>query len=439
MSQALKLKIATVYGDDKLHEFNVSGQLDAGAVSVIGTLASQSEPNNGRDVMTQAPNLTIATVHSDDTLHEFKLSGQIDVSAGPVIDALANNKLLASSRVILDFAEVDRINSMGLAQLMKVLEKWRAQTIKIEARNLNRVLSMLFKMTGLNRYFNDMPESATAKKSAEPRDNTVKLRQVKRIRPVAEPVNGNKLDFLVSLQNSQQLAGWYVFNTFLQRHLEKAIHIDVKQPDLAIPLSQHALVFAKPFDACTLISKYQFIPVARPMNETDEVSIVVRKNGSPKTIAEFLAATVVTASETDFIYVLGQFLCDECGLASSGLHYTFTGNDIKALQTLLRGQADMLFMPKRNYHQLSRLSREDTCLLEESETAMAYPMLLLSPSHAGLQKKLADTLLAMQDDDKSRQILADLGLDGWCLPEQAELDMLLMLYNRYAKEGAAEY
>jgi len=387
--------------------------------------------------MVQAPNLTIATVHSDDTLHEFKLSGQIDVTAAPVIDTLASRKLAAASRVILDFADIDRINSMGLAQLMRVLEQWRGQAIRIEARNLNRVVSMLFKMTGLNRYFSDTPEAGDAVKPAASNDNAAKLRSVKRIRPVAEPVNSNRLDFSVSLQNSQQLAGWYVFNTFLQRHLEKAIHLDVKQPGINQPLHQNALVFAKPFDACILMAKHQFIPIAKPLDETDEVSIIVRNDMPPKSIAEFLAASVVTASATDFIYVLGQFLCDECGLASTGLSYTFTGNDIKALQTLLKGQADLLFMTKRNYHQLSRLSREGTRLLEESETAMAYPMLLLSPSYASLQNTLADTLLAMQDDDKSRQILGDLGLAGWCLPEQTELDMLLMLYNRYAKASVA--
>ncbi len=387
------------------------------------------------------PLLTITPVRKDDLVHEYKLSGQIDVSAGPVLNNLSEATFSAIC-VVLDFSEIERINSMGLAQLMKALEFWRGRKIRIEVRNLNRMVSMLFKMTGLNRYFND-PQAGVADDIAQPAAQTKaeaspssgQIRQIKRIRVIPEQAAqaaDSKLQFSVSLQNNQQLTGWFVFNTFLQRHLEKAIHIDVKQPGQIDLLSQNALVFAKPFDACVLISEHQFIPVARPSNDSDEVSIIVRQADAGKAIEKFAGAKVVTAVETDFMYLLGRFLCDEYELDSSQLQYVFTGNEIKALQTLLRGQADILFMPKKNYHQLSRLSREGTYVLEESETAMSYHMLLVSPQHAALKNVLTDTLFDMHKDEKGRQVLKDLGISDWCAPEQDEIAMLLMLYNRYA-------
>lgn len=388
------------------------------------------------------PLLTITPVRNDDLVHEYKLSGQIDVSAGPVLNTLSEATFSAMC-VVLDFSEIERINSMGLAQLMKALEYWRGRKIRIEVRNLNRMVSMLFKMTGLNRYFNDpqvgLPEDVTkpasaAQGKAEP-SASGQIRQIKRIRVIPEQAGqsaDSKLEFSVSLQNNQQLTGWFVFNTFLQRHLEKAIHIDVKQPGQIGGLSQNALVFAKPFDACVLISEHRFIPVARPTNDSDEVSIIVRQADAGKAIEKFAGAKVVTAVETDFMYLLGRFLCDEYELDSSQLQYAFTGNEIKALQTLLRGQADLLFMPKKNYHQLSRLSREGTYVLEESETAMSYHMLLVSPQYAALKSALTDTLYSMHKDEKGRQVLNDLGISSWCAPEEDEIAMLLMLYNRYA-------
>ncbi len=404
--------------------------------------------------MSQDSKLKInSQVSADGVVYTFHFSGQIDVSAGAALETI--NDIPASSRVILDFAEVERINSMGLAQLMKLLEQWKNLRISTEARNQNRMISMLFKMTGLNRYFGQNQIQAEAKTQARTvnaasvaqtatasSSGTPKLRQIKRIRVVKKQQQQSadvKLAFSVSLQSNQQLTGWYFFNTLLQRRLEKAISMDVKQPGQLADLHQNALVYAKPFEACKLIEKHQFIPVARPMNDTDEVSIIIRKSDADKTLADFSGASVVTAMQANFVYLLGRFLCDECELDSAGLNYSFTGNEIKALQTLLKGNADLLFMLKKNYHELSRLSREDTHMLDESETAMAYHMLLLSPDYENLKPLLTETLFNLDQDEKGRQVLNDLGLKGWCAPENDELDMLLMLYSRYVGQQATAF
>jgi anti-anti-sigma factor len=398
--------------------------------------------------MSQASKLHISSNISDDgMLFTYTLSGQIDVSAGSTLDSLG--KVPQNAQVILDFANVERVNSMGLAQLMKLLEQWKQAQVNIEVRNLNRMVSMLFKMTGLNRYFvTEQTEASQQVKTANgatvstPSSSTgqdmSKLRQVHRIRVVKEQHEqsaSNKLQFSVSLQSNQQLTGWYFFNTLLQRRLEKAISVDIKQPGQVAELHENALVFASPFDACALINEHQFIPIARPMNDTDEVSIITRKKDEGKNMAEFANAAVVTAMQNSFVYLLGRFLCDEYELDSSKLNYSFTGNEIKALQTLLKGQADILFMLKKNYHELSVLSRGDTHLLTESETAMAYHMLLLSPHYETLKSSLTDTLLNLHEDEKGAEVLNDLGLKGWCAPEDDEISMLLMLYNRYVSHA----
>ncbi len=397
--------------------------------------------------MTETSKLRISSEVDAQGVQLFLLSGQMDVTAGIALDGLAN--IDAGSRIVLDFASVERVNSMGLAQLMKLLEQWKKNNIQIEVRNLSRMVSMLFKMTGLNRYFSQgqaATEQASTVKAkqvvnapgASTEANTTeappKLRQVRRIRMVKnsyEEQAESKLKFSVSLQSNQQLTGWYFFNTMLQKKLEKSISIDINQPGNSVDLHQFGLVFAKPFDACILMKEHQFIPVARPMNDTDEVSIIVRKENRHKAIADYAGASVVTAMECNFVYVLGRFLCDEYSLNSSELDYSFTGNEIKALQTLLKGQADMLFMLKKNYHQLSRLSREETHLLEESESAMAYHMLLLSPHYESLKPQLTDNLFSMQEEEKGRMVLDGLGLKGWSKTEDDEINMLLMLYERY--------
>jgi anti-anti-sigma factor len=446
--------------------------------------------------MTDTPTLRID--HSRDPsamTATYCLSGDIDVNAAQAFAPLHDDPP-AGCRAVLDFAQVQRVNSMGLAQLLRLLEAWNGSGIRMEARAPNRTVSMLFKMTGMNRYFDAdaaaaaptlpaaaptaLPRAATAAPGAGqtagqtaapalPRANPPQLRRVVRsiARPPAQepgvgspapaatvaPTSplpaaaaaagpagtptpaGAKLAFTVSLQSSHQLTGWYYLNTLLQRTLERAMSLDIRQlgsaetPDDA---SLPALAFARPFEACALMSHHGYLPVARPQDDTDEVCIVVRHNEPRQDLTEFGGAQVATASARSFVFLLGRFCCDEYGLPSAPLQYQFTGSEITALRALVRGQSDLLFMLQRNYHQLAALSRADTRVLHESETGMAYHMLLLHPDQAVLLPALQQALLTLGDSDKGRQALQDLGMSAWTAPRDDEIAMLQMLYQRYA-------
>ena len=378
---------------------------------------------------------------------QLVLLGDVDVTAGTVLDALT--AVPDEHKVILDFAGVERVNSMGLAQLMRRLEAWKLADIKTEAINLNRMVSMLFKMTGLNRYFgSDTPleklkDSDLIKERGASQKRSTQFRRIKRNvsteadsllveAPTSSLSLNDKMTFSVSLQSNQQLSGWYFLNTLLQRRLKRPISIDINQFGSANEFHNNALVFAKPFDACALMTKHHFIPIARPANDNVEVSIVVRHEDRKKSITDFSGASVATSTQTSFVFLLGRFFCDEYDLDSSSLNYQFTGNQLTAMRRLLDENVDMLFMQKNKYRLLLPLSRVGTHLLEESDTGMAYHMLLLSPAFAALQESIIDAFLDLQSDSQGVQVLSDLGIDRWCVPETDEIAMLQMLYNRYA-------
>jgi len=405
-------------------------------------------------------------IDSDAQTLTLVLTGDVDVTAGEVFDALPD--VPADHKVILDFEAVVRVNSMGLAQLMRCLENWKSNGISTEAINLNRMVSMLFKMTGLNRYFggsgNDVGQSAapatseTATSEKPSRARSAQFRRVKRNRSSDDASKANapepstssvesaapivsskklsstdKMTFSVSLQNNQQLTGWYFLNTLLQRRLDRAISMDITQLGQEAALYENAIVFAKPFDACSLITNHNYIPIVRPVNDSVEVSIVVRGEDNGKSIEDYVGATVATSAKESFVFLLGRFFCDEYELDSSGLKYQFTGNQLTAMRRLLQKDVDMLFMSKESYHLLSELSKDGTHVLEESETGMAYHMLLLSPAFADLQTPLTDAFLNLQDDIQGAHVLNDLGVNAWCKPEPDEIAMLQMLYGRYVR------
>lgn len=378
--------------------------------------------------------LSFSRQESDAGTTCFLLSGSIDVHALPVLESLLSLDL--AEHLILDFATVQRVNSMGLAQLLKIFETLTRRGISVEIRNPNRMISMLFKMTGMQAYLEGAQKHAVppALLQAE-RPLAAAPTPLVPAPPVSLEAEQSRLHFRVSLQSSQQLSGWYFFNTYLQRVLERAVRFEPVHGALgAHPVATPVrpdLVYAKPFDACQLILEQGYLAVARPEADTDEVSIVVRADDPRDAVSGFEGARIATATANSFVYLLGRFLLDESGMDSGACHYVFAGQEMKALQLLLNGDVDMLFMLSDNYKNLSGLTRSATRLLDESDSCFAFHLLCLAPEYHALQPRLENMLMTMKDLERGQQVLQDMHIAGWSMPAQEEMAMLIQLYTRY--------
>jgi anti-anti-sigma factor len=379
--------------------------------------------------MTLADSLFINSLPSgEEGVLCYAFAGSVDAHSAQVLGQL--NGVPANARVSLDFKQVERVNSMGLSLLLKLFEQWEKQGIKIEVNNPNRMVAMLFKITGLGRFL-----TADVRLPSERGQPSV----VSSVRAAPEhPVESGskhprgKLNFMASLQIGAQLSGWYLLNTYLQRHLQRAIHFEQLPAGHEIGQEAVDILFAKPFEACAMIRKQHFVPLLRPVGEADEVVIVMRANDE-RPLDDIKKVRAVTASQGSFVYLLGRFLCDESGLDSSAFQHHFAGNEIKALQLLLKEQADVLFMLKKTYYGLSGLTRNNTRLVDESDTQFAFHLLCVGPQIADLGESVAKVFTDMSDDEQGKSILKDIQFDGWCAPQEGELAMLMRLYERYAE------
>jgi anti-anti-sigma factor len=78
----------------------------------------------------------------------FIFHGNIDVHATNYFQALPDN--VVHSKVKLDFSQVGRINSMGIALLLRLCKKIRDEhKAEIMLTGLNTMHAMLFKTTGV--------------------------------------------------------------------------------------------------------------------------------------------------------------------------------------------------------------------------------------------------------------------------------------------------
>jgi ABC-type phosphate/phosphonate transport system substrate-binding protein len=243
-----------------------------------------------------------------------------------------------------------------------------------------------------------------------------------------------RLSFQVCAQSIHQMNGWFFCNNYLQRKLEHNLRINVAPPAQTFDVEAHEahLMFVKPFEACHLVRRRGYRALARPLDEADEVVVVARTSDTRRHWEDFAGARVATALPSSFVYLLGRYLCDESGLDSARLSIDFTGNEIKGLMQLLRGRVDLLFMPHKTYRELSDLSRRDTRVLEASQTRFAYPLLCVSPEAGPIGAPLLDVLTGMAGDPAGAGVLKELGVRGWAPVAPEEMDMLTLLYDRYA-------
>jgi hypothetical protein len=106
---------------------------------------------------------------------------------------------------------------MGLSLLLKLFEEWEGKKIRVEVQNLNRMVNMLFKITGLGRFVKtDSATSSTTTANPEPPRHSAEQETASSIH--AKATAHDKLNFVASLQSGQQLTGWYLLNTYLQRY-----------------------------------------------------------------------------------------------------------------------------------------------------------------------------------------------------------------------------
>jgi anti-anti-sigma factor len=100
--------------------------------------------------MSLANSLIINPLSSEDGEFAYAFAGSIDAHSNLVLDNL--NSLPTNARISIDFRQVERVNSMGLSLLLKLFEQWERRGIRVEVSNLNRMVGMLFKITGLGRF-----------------------------------------------------------------------------------------------------------------------------------------------------------------------------------------------------------------------------------------------------------------------------------------------
>jgi phosphonate transport system substrate-binding protein len=231
----------------------------------------------------------------------------------------------------------------------------------------------------------------------------------------------------------EHLSGWYIFNTWLQRQTDEAIHLELydnfQTQRSAIQSDKIDLIYANPFDAAMLVREKGFLPLVKADGVSDEAIIAVNANNSVEDVAHLSAGIKVAVTEDPDVHMIGMIMLEAGDLDASNIQTRFCNNHVLIAKSLLQGDADVGIFLAKAYDDLSNLTKKQLKILVRSQISVIHHSLMIGPVLANKRTEIQALLLAMNNDDKGKNVLHSLGFNAWAKVEDEEMEFMIDLMD----------
>ena len=233
--------------------------------------------------------------------------------------------------------------------------------------------------------------------------------------------------------NPSHLSGWFIFNTWLQKTLGEAIHLELYNDagalQQAITDESIDLIYANPFNATKLVRENGFQPVVAPARTSDEAIIAVAAD-SPITAVEQLqpGTRIATTSDPD-VRLMSMIMLEPSDLNTENTLIDERDSYVLVAKELIQDKADVGFFLAEAYHDLSNVIHQQLRPLVSSQIHIIHHVLLVGPGLAHRHADMRQALLSMDSDDKGKGVLTSLALPGWQSVEQEETEFMIDLMD----------
>lgn len=215
----------------------------------------------------------------------------------------------------------------------------------------------------------------------------------------------------------EHIAGWYIFNTWLQRQLDMPIHLrlfdNFEHQREAIGRDEIDLIYANPYDASMLVREKGFRAVAAPVGKQDEALIATRADAPWQGVEDLPEGLRIGATIDPDVNMIGMIMLEPANLNRANTETVTASSYVLVAKHLLLGRADVGFFLKAAYDDLSGVIRRQLRPLVESHIYDVRHVLMAGPRLATQREQIAGVLLAMDADAKGRGVLASMGLGKW--------------------------
>lgn len=232
-----------------------------------------------------------------------------------------------------------------------------------------------------------------------------------------------------------QLAGWYIFDTWLQRQLKTDIHFETfdsfSAQRQAISADNVDIIYANPYDASFLVREKGFVAVATP-HKPDETTIAVLA-GSPVQAVESLApGCKISQTDDPDISMMGMMMLEPANLNADNTEILPQDSYIQVAKALIQEKSDIGFFMTEAFDALSNLVKSQLRPLVTSDIQIVSHALLLGPKLADRKEELSGKLVALDTDPQGKSLLQSLGFDSWASMDEEEMEFMIDLIEALA-------
>ena len=228
-----------------------------------------------------------------------------------------------------------------------------------------------------------------------------------------------------------RIAGWFVFNTWLQRATGLPLHLelygDYPSQHADIRTGRVDLIYANPADAALLVRERHFSGVARPRNLSDEAVVVVAANGGARRLEDLRPDARIAATPHPEVRLIGMMLLASADIGQATASVVACDTATLVAKALIAGKADVGLLSKAGFEGFSEIVRKSLRVLVASRVQLVRHGLLVGPRLLPQKQRIAEALLAMAGSDKGRDALRELGIEAWDRLDDVELEFMIDL------------
>ncbi len=243
-----------------------------------------------------------------------------------------------------------------------------------------------------------------------------------------------RYDFTISPDaNPDSLPGWFIFNTWLQRHTGLGLHLELYDdyPALhqAVTDGKVDMIYANAFDAAELVRRRGFTALARPAQVQDEAVIVVRADDPATRVEDLQAGLTVAATDDPDVNMICRIMLEPADIGADDLDVHAAGNQVLVAKAVLRGEVRAGFMLQAAFDALSPLVSKSLRPLVRSLIRDIHHVLLVGPSLVERRDDLVTALVAMHHDPRGAEILHGMGFTQWEAVDDETMEFMIDLMH----------
>ncbi len=229
------------------------------------------------------------------------------------------------------------------------------------------------------------------------------------------------------------IAGWYIFNTWLQKQISEPIHLElydsfeVQRKDIID--DQIDLIFANPYEAAMLIREKGFMAIAAPANKPDEAVICVKADSDIQCVEDLKENCNIAMADDPQVNNISMIMLESADLSAENINASTHRSYVLVAKSLINQSADAGFFLQDAYEDMSKFVKSQIKPIITSQISVIRHIFLVGPKLSKRTEDIRELLNNMHNEEKGLSILQSLGFESWENQTQEDSEFVVDLID----------